>query len=106
VLLQGEPTAAGARTPLGEVALRATPGSPAALTVLIRPEQIQVGPPTPTGVRAVVVARDFHGHDARLTLRLPDQRTVTARVLNSSDSPDVGESADLRVTGPACAWPA
>jgi iron(III) transport system ATP-binding protein len=104
VLLPGEPTATGARTALGDVRLRDAPGRQP-LTVLIRPEQIRVGPPEPDAVAAVVLARDFRGHDALLTLRLADQSTVTARILSAADTPEVGEPAGLRVTGPASAWP-
>jgi iron(III) transport system ATP-binding protein len=105
VVLSGEPTAAGARTALGEVALRAAPLHGSALSVLIRPEQIQVGPVADGAVAATVVARDFHGHDALLTLRLADLSTVVARVLSAAGTPAIGDPVGLRVAGPASAWP-
>ena len=107
VLLPGSPSPAGVRTVLGDLAVRgAAPAGPA-LTVLIRPEQIQVGPAAPDSVAATVLAHDFHGHDALLTLRLADQSTtVTARVLSGAEPPAIGEPVGLRVTGPASAWPA
>jgi iron(III) transport system ATP-binding protein len=107
VLLPGVPSPAGVRTVLGDLALRGAPPSTSALTVLLRPEQIVVGPPAPDAVPATVVARDFHGHDALLTLRLADEATtVAARVLSAADPPSVGDRVGLRVTGPASAWPA
>jgi len=107
VLLSGSPSPTGARTVLGDLALRGAPPAAPALTVLVRPEQIAVGPPAPDAVPATVVALDFHGHDALLTLRLADQTTtVAARVLSSAGTPTVGDPVGLRVTGPASAWPA
>jgi iron(III) transport system ATP-binding protein len=107
VVLSGSSSPAGARTVLGELALRGAPPTGAALTVLIRPEQIHIGPVAPDAVPATVVAHDFHGHDALITLRLADQgTTVSARVLSTTDTPAVGEPVGLRVTGEASAWPA
>jgi iron(III) transport system ATP-binding protein len=106
VLLSGSPSPAGARTVLGDLALRGAPPSGPALTVLIRPEQIHIGPVAPDAVPATVVARDFHGHDAVLTLQLADHATsVSARVLSTVDTPELGAAVGLRVTGPASAWP-
>jgi iron(III) transport system ATP-binding protein len=107
VLLPGVPSSAGVRTVLGDLALRGAPPTAPALTVLLRPEQVAVGPPTPDTVPATVVARDFHGHDALLTLQLADEATtVAARVLSAADTPAVGDRVGLRVTGPVSAWPA
>lgn len=106
VLLPGSPTPAGARTVLGDLAVRGAPPSSPALTVLIRPEQIHIGPLAPDAVPATVVTRDFHGHDALLTLRLAENgTTVTARVLSAGDPPAIGDQVGLRVTGPVSAFP-
>ncbi len=105
VVLPGEPIPSGARTVLGEVPLREPAPQGGPLTVLIRPEQIHVGPRTGATVPATVVSRDFHGHDALLTLRLANESTVVARVLSSADTPAIGDAVGLRVAGPASAWP-
>ena len=106
VVLSGSPSPAGVRTVLGDLALRGAPPTGADLTVLLRPEQILIGPLAPDAVPATVVAQDFHGHDALLTLRLTDHATtVTALVLSNGEPPAIGASVGLRVTGPASAWP-
>ncbi|HCT79447.1 MAG TPA: ABC transporter ATP-binding protein, partial [Micromonosporaceae bacterium] len=63
---------------------------------LIRPEQIVLT----SGVDAVVVRRDFHGHDAVLALRLTDGMDLTSRVVGHT-IPAVGDSVGLRIDGAA-----
>ena len=83
VLLPASVTAAGrADTALGPVRLHDRDGAAAgaAVTVLLRPEQIRVTGPAAGATTAVVVGREFHGHDSLLTVRLADGTEITARV--------------------------
>ncbi|HEX6684608.1 MAG TPA: ABC transporter ATP-binding protein [Candidatus Limnocylindrales bacterium] len=69
--------------------------------VLLRPEQISLGP----GSDAVVVRTDFHGHDAVIALRLPDGTSLAARLLGTDALPAVGDPVAVHITGPARALP-
>ena len=100
VLLPAHAVDAGlARTPLGDLAV-VSPAEGAA-TVMLRPEQVEVRPVNGTpGVRAVVVRRDYHGHDSLVTLRLVDGTEVVARLLGTEPGIVVDAEVALRVRGP------
>jgi iron(III) transport system ATP-binding protein len=102
VWLTAEVSAGRAVTALGEVPVTgAVTAGPA--RVLVRPEQVALDP---DGVPATVVRRDFHGHDALLTLRLADGTEVAARVLDRAGREVApGDRTGLRVTSPARAFP-
>jgi iron(III) transport system ATP-binding protein len=110
VWLPAEMTGDRARTPLGLVPVVATDGCPPAAPgrVLLRPEQIEVVPPTTAAViTATVVRRDFQGHDALLALRLTDGTPVLARIFDPTSAPHaLGSEVGLRVRGAARAFPA
>jgi iron(III) transport system ATP-binding protein len=78
VALAAESTPDGARTSLGLITL-AHPSADNRFTVLVRPEQVRVAERN-GGVTATVIDLDYHGHDMRVVLRLPDATEVVARV--------------------------
>ncbi|MCZ2860054.1 ABC transporter ATP-binding protein [Blastococcus sp. VKM Ac-2987] len=73
--------------------------------VLLRPEQLRLGPPLGAGARARVREVDFYGHDSRVWLALPDGGTVTAR-LEGAELPAVGQEVTIEVAGAALTFPA
>ena len=89
--------------------LRVDPAAAAAegkVTVLIRPEQIGLGPDE-GGVTARVVSSDYHGHDVVMYLRPErdaDGTAVIARMAGGNPLP-VGSRVTLRTRGPVFAWP-
>ncbi|HET8682561.1 MAG TPA: ABC transporter ATP-binding protein [Micromonosporaceae bacterium] len=90
-----------ARTPLGSLPVVGAGHGP---QVLLRPEQLDVSTGQGgDGLRATVVRRDFHGHDAVLGLRLADGTEVAARVLGPT-VPAVGATVGISVRGPARAY--
>lgn len=99
VLLPATSTGDSARTALGDIPL--TQHRTGTITVLIRPEQIQVSPPGPSSpaVPATVDRCQFHGHDAVLDLRLDDGTAIIARLLNGPDMHAPGARVQLTVRG-------
>jgi iron(III) transport system ATP-binding protein len=86
-------------------------GGPA--TVLVRPEQLEVGPAGgPAGIAARVVDRAYFGHDAMLHVtpiagatRPPAGEVLLARVIGP-DAPEPGCEVTIVVRSPVMAWPA
>jgi iron(III) transport system ATP-binding protein len=76
------------------------------VTVLVRPEQIDLRPDG-DGIAARVVSYDYHGHDAVVHVR-PERdaegRTIIVRVAGGTPLP-VGSPVTLRARGPVFAWP-
>ncbi|HVE99596.1 MAG TPA: ABC transporter ATP-binding protein [Mycobacteriales bacterium] len=90
-LLAGTVRDRSVTTALGSLTARA--GSPqGAVTVVVRPEQVRVR--AAADGAAEVIGRLYFGHDAILTLRLPDGTTVDARVARSATL-EPGERADV-----------
>lgn len=106
-LLPGRSGANIADTALGHLPLSAPFDPGVALLVLVRPEQcILSAGGTAHPDNAVVVASDYHGHDAITQVRvdgLPD-RPIIARVKGSDIIP-AGSRVTLTVTGAVHAWP-
>jgi hypothetical protein len=83
------------------------------VTVLIRPEQIDIMP-NEDGLTAHVTSYRYHGHDAVLVARLQDEAgadPVVVRIIGGSHRPvapqlSVGAVVTLRARGPVFAWPA
>jgi len=114
-LLPGTTRAGTAGTALGSIPLaEPPPGEGTPVTVLVRPEQIGLGPAPDgrAGVRATVTDLRFHGRDWRLTLHVegrsgdPDGGTTVLATLPGTAHLAVGDTVDIHCTGPAHHWPA
>ena len=81
-----------AETALGPIVV-AGPGG--ARQVLLRPEQLRMGP---TGVAGTVERASFHGHDSLVQVRLRDGSHVTVRTPGGPPGP--GQDVRLTVAGP------
>jgi iron(III) transport system ATP-binding protein len=119
-LLSGSISHGTVATSLGRLVLR--PGSDhtvdadlGEVTVLVRPEQIELRAPTAApasgGVAGLVTDRSYFGHDALLHVRLersdvarPEDRQLLVRVTGIAP-PDPGSRVLLTVRGPVTAWP-
>jgi iron(III) transport system ATP-binding protein len=116
-LLRGTVEGRVARTVLGRLELQeqvsaAWAGSDPAAIVLVRPEQLEVRPPTVVlpdgGIAARVVDRAFFGHDAVLRVvpsNLAGQEPLLVRVTGPG-APLPGSDVLLSVRAPVMAWPA
>jgi iron(III) transport system ATP-binding protein len=100
-----------ASTPLGALPLRAgsTPmARTAAAVVMVRPEQVEIGPAgTIPGLAARVVESYFHGHDTVMVVK-PDQSTgIDALVARTDGGLALAPGTEVTVTvrGPVLAWP-
>src|ERR1700677_913771 len=121
-LLAGVHVAGSVQTVLGLLPLHQNGGGfPPSVTVtlLVRPEHIELGPPDGS-IRATVVAYGYHGHDAVLHVQ-PDETSPAAgsaapdapqegapllvRVIGGDHIP-VGSPVTLQARGPVIAWPA
>ena len=115
VLLPGRASGTAAHCVLGAVDL--VDVADGAVTLVLRPEQIQLSEPGARGgartggvsadeVAAVVRRVDYYGHDALVELDLPATgSSVLSRVVGSA-APLPGTSVSLRVDGAARAFPA
>jgi iron(III) transport system ATP-binding protein len=108
-LLEGVVNGGVAKTLLGNLPLDAAAAPRAGtgqVTVLIRPEQIELGPGD-DGVAGSVTSFGYHGNDAVVHVR-PDQdaegRTILVRIIGGPSLP-VGSPVTLRARGPVFAWP-
>jgi iron(III) transport system ATP-binding protein len=83
--------------------------SPCAVSVLVRPEQIDLHPAeNDTGFAGLIVRTGYHGHDAVLHVQVDQQETaehLLVRTLGETRlSP--GLAVKLEVRGPVLVWPA
>ncbi|HML00802.1 MAG TPA: ABC transporter ATP-binding protein [Acidimicrobiales bacterium] len=106
-LIAGTASGATVDTALGRLPMVGTvhdSGQP--VTVLVRPEQLEIGTGTDDqGVPARVVCTEYYGHDAviRLTAEPAELPPLTARVVGTLQvNPD--QLVHLRVTGAVKAW--
>ena len=103
VVLDADVRAGEAHCVLGVVPVaEGSPDGPA--RVLLRPEQLRLGPPTAGAALGVVHSVDFYGHDARVLLDLPGGLRVAAR-LDGADLPAGGQQVAVSVAGRALAFP-
>ncbi len=95
------------RTALGLLDLHhAEHGAHGAVSVLVRPEQIALLPPSEGGVSVRILDVNFHGHDTVYTVQcdaLGDQTLLTVRVLGTSRYA-VGDTVQLAVKGHVTIW--
>jgi iron(III) transport system ATP-binding protein len=107
-LLEGVLDGGAVKTLLGDLPLdpKAVPaGQPGQVTVLIRPEQIELDPGQ-DGMAGQVVSYGYHGHDAVVHVRPAfdaDGLTIIVRVGGGRHLP-VGSPVTLRARGPVFAW--
>ena len=86
----------------------AIPGAAGQVTVLIRPEQIDIVP-NEDGLTAHVTSYRYHGHDAVLYAQPEDDAAVAGsspvvvRITGGPHRP-VGSGVTLRARGPVFAW--
>jgi len=81
-------------------------GTAGQVTVLIRPEQIDIGP-NQDGIPARVTSYRYHGHDAVLHVQPgtdPGAPPLVVRIPGGPHRP-VGSAVTLRARGPVFAWP-
>jgi iron(III) transport system ATP-binding protein len=107
-LLEGVLDGGVAKTLLGNLPLdpaAVTAAGAGQVTVLIRPEQIELEP-SGDGVPGRVTAFGYHGHDAVVHVqpeRDADGRTIMVRITSGPALP-VGSPVSLRARGPVFAW--
>jgi hypothetical protein len=84
----------------------AIPGAAGQVTVLIRPEQIDMVP-NEDGLTAQVTSYRYHGHDAVLYAQPGDDAAANPVVVRITGGPHrpVGSGVTLRARGPVFAWP-
>ena len=109
-LLEGVVSGATVKTLLGALPLdpaAAIPGAAGQVTVLIRPEQIDIVP-NEDGLTAQVTSYRYHGHEAVLYAQPEDDAGVAPVVVRITGGPHrpVGSGVTLRARGPVFAWPA
>jgi iron(III) transport system ATP-binding protein len=108
-LLEGVVSGATVKTMLGVLPLdpaAAIPGAAGQVTVLIRPEQIDMVP-NEDGLTAQVTSYRYHGHDAVLYAQPGDDAAASPVVVRITGGPHrpVGSGVTLRARGPVFAWP-
>jgi iron(III) transport system ATP-binding protein len=103
VVLSG--SAAGGSVTCSLGALETASPSSGPVSVIVRPEQLEVEPLDLPTVEAVVADRIFFGHDALLYLRLPGGDTAMART-PGYPLPEHGASVKVGVRGPVVVFPA
>ena len=123
-LLDGQLLAGGGerpavRTVFGELGLTAAAGcrmAPGPVTVLVRPEQLEIQaaaePPDGAGdaacVAGQVVACHYYGHDAVIRVRLTDAAAAAPEIIvRTAGGPQLpaGTAVLVRAAGPVLAWP-
>jgi len=111
-LIAGTFSGAAVHTALGDLALEGPPGAPGGrAVVLVRPEQLDLGSPEGAALAVRVVAAEYFGHDAIVTVvpeRSSDALGTDALVVRITGGAEWsrGTPAGLRVRGPVLAWPA
>jgi len=83
-----------------------SPGPAGQVTVLIRPEQIDIGP-NEAGIPARVMSCRYHGHDAVLDVQPASDAAAPPLVVRVPGGPrrPVGSAVTLAARGPVFAWP-
>jgi len=109
-LLEGILAEGVVKTMLGPLPLDpavTTLGAAGRVTVLVRPEQIDLGP-NEAGLTARVTSYRYHGHDAVLSVQPgndAEAQPIVVRITGGPHRP-VGSAVTLRARGPVFAWPA
>ena len=100
---------ATARTPLGTLAAHPAAGAqPGEVTVLIRPEAVELGDAGGQGVPGHITRIEYHGHDAVIHVAVQHAsagvQQVIARTAHAAGLA-VGSRVTLSATGPVLVWP-
>ncbi len=98
------------RTQLGMLAVRddLTAAPRTAVTVLIRPEQLDVRPGAGgEGAHGQVISTSFHGHDTLISIGSGDEAVPSPILVRVHGNPQLrpGSAVTLSVREPVCAWP-
>jgi iron(III) transport system ATP-binding protein len=105
-LVPGTVEGRSVRTALGLLDLhREEHAAPGDVTVLLRPEQLKLGP-VAGGVTVRILDASFHGHDTVYSVSwdaLEDSTSLTVRVLGHSHF-GPGDAVQLDVVGPVTIW--
>jgi iron(III) transport system ATP-binding protein len=111
-LIAGVLDGASVQTPLGKLPAlwhgEMLP-TPCAVSVLIRPEQIDLRPADgETGLAGRIVRTGYHGHDAILHVRVDQSETVEHLLVRTLGETRLspGLAVKLEVRGPVLVWPA
>ncbi len=108
VLLPGEALGGQVRCALGLLALHGTAaGRGGPVEVMLRPEQLQLGPPAAGEPGARVLDITYYGHDAsvRLALEAPGSEVVLSARIHGHDCPAAGTRVGISVSGEVVAFP-
>jgi iron(III) transport system ATP-binding protein len=106
-LLAGHAAGGRAATALGEVALeQACSALTGAVTVLIRPEQLEVVPIGHAGVAGRVLEREYYGHDSVIVVEVSGLAEPVRVRAGGQPRAAAGDTVVLAATGTAVAWPA
>jgi iron(III) transport system ATP-binding protein len=98
------------RTQLGMLAVRddLTAAPRTAVTVLIRPEQLDVRPGAGgEGAHGQVISTSFHGHDTLISIGSGNEAVPSPILVRVHGNPQLrpGSAVTLSVREPVCAWP-
>ena len=99
ILLAGVATAGRVECVLGSFPM-ADSKLQGAVEVLIRPEQIRLGPPAPDTVQATVIGMEYFGHDATLHLQLRQGQHIIKARTSGWHAYQHGQTVALAVDGP------
>ncbi|HXY43944.1 MAG TPA: ABC transporter ATP-binding protein, partial [Acidimicrobiales bacterium] len=113
-LIEGRQHGETVETPLGRApvapATAAEPAGTQAVTVLVRPEQVEITERASSdGVAGRVLSTSYHGHDCLVYVQMEPGLgdllgPVVVRTLGDPHLPD-GSSVSLRISGPVLTWP-
>jgi iron(III) transport system ATP-binding protein len=111
-LLAGTLEGALVETQLGRLPARwngEPPSTPCSVTVLLRPEQIDLHPSDgEDGLTGEILRSGYHGHDVVLHVRIEQDQTeriLLVRALGDAQLPP-GSTVKLETRGPVLVWPA
>jgi iron(III) transport system ATP-binding protein len=105
-VLPGQPANGAGRSSAGEPAV--PPAGP--VTVLLRPEQLELlpsGPDGPDRVSGQVIAYGYHGHDAVVKVQPDHDSGTPVIVIRTMGGPRLapGSPVTVRALGPVITWP-
>lgn len=106
-LLRGTARGATVETVLGPLPLEGRKDEGTPLLVLVRPEQITLGPVGPGHTAGRVLEWEYYGHDAvvRVATQGPEGARLTVRASGGTSVPEAGSQVGLSVQGNVISWP-